>query len=284
MQAEQKGRVIFAGAGPGDPTLLTVRAATALGNADVVITDRLVSREILEEYVNPDALIIPVGKQGGVSASVSQQEINTLLVKMATRFDRVVRLKGGDVSVFSNIMDELYTLNQAGITYEIIPGITALSGAAAYSGIPLTARDFSTGVRILTYYQHTAIEASAWKELALLKETLVFYMSGGSLGLLVDQLLNAGADRSAPFVVIEQATTPNQRVFPFTLQQYQDAPGGDFLSPSLVIIGNVTRLYQDFAWYPNDGKRIPYFASLDPQQNISAIIKSHQNQAHASRD
>jgi uroporphyrin-III C-methyltransferase len=260
------GKVFFVGAGPGDPSLLTIKAAKILQTADVVITDRLVSEDNLKEYVNPRARIIPVGKQSGSSASKLQQEINILLVKMAKQHGKVVRLKGGDVTMFANILDELETLRHANISYEIIPGITAVSGAAAYAGIPLTARGFATGVRILTYYQTAAISNDAWQELARFEDTLVFYMSGNTLQSIVSKLLQAGAESNMPFVVVEQATTPHQHVHTFSLEQYilkQDDT--EFTSPSLVIMGRVAGLYAQFAWLPNSVDRSPYFKPLNSQ-------------------
>ena len=205
---QQSGKVIFVGAGPGDPDLLTIKAANALRKAEVVITDRLVSDDIITQFVPFSAQVIPVGKQGGTGLSVTQEEINSLLVAEAQKGNCVVRLKGGDVSVFSNIFDELTVLCQANIPYEIIPGITALSGAAAYAGVPLTARGYATGVRISTYYNHTIIADSVWHEMAQMKDTLVFYMSGSSLPQIVQKLLVNGAAAATPFIVAEQATTP----------------------------------------------------------------------------
>jgi uroporphyrin-III C-methyltransferase len=284
MSLEVPGKVFFVGAGPGDPTLLTIKAANILRKADVVITDRLVSEEILTDYVNPFALIIPVGKQGGSLVSTSQSEINALIVEMAGRYKKVVRLKGGDVSLFSNILDELLALNEEGISYELIPGITAISGASAYTGIPLTARGYATGIRILTYYNNTAISEDAWKELASFNDTLIFYMSGSSLYQLINKLLEAGADANTPFVVVEQATTPNQHVHTYTLHDFFYAgEKTDFISPSLVIIGKVTSLYQQFSWFPNSNDRLPYFLPLESLNKSLELIIEYQNHSHVGR-
>ncbi len=260
------GKVFFVGAGPGDPLLLTVKAAKVLQTADVVVVDRLVGGDIITEYVNPRAQIIPVGKQGGSDASKPQQEINALLVKLAKRHAKVVRLKGGDVTIFSNILDELEAVCNANISYEIIPGITAVSGAAAYAGIPLTGRGHATGVRILTYYQTAAISHEAWQELARFEDTLVFYMSGNTLQNIVSKLLQAGAEPSIPFAVIEQATTPHQYVHTFTLGEYIVGQSDTaFTSPALVIMGTVVGLHAQFAWLPNSADRSAYFKALNSQ-------------------
>jgi uroporphyrin-III C-methyltransferase len=266
MSITLPGKVFFVGAGPGDPGLLTVKAAKLLQLADVVVADRLVGEEIIAEYVNAKAQVIAVGKQGGSGASKPQEDINRLLVKMAKRHTNVVRLKGGDVTIFSNILDELDALVAANIPYELVPGITAVSGAAAYAGIPLTARNHATGVRILTYYQTAAISSDAWQELARFEDTLVFYMSGNTLQNIVSKLLQAGAEPQMPFVVVEQATTPHQHVHNFTLEEFVlRHANAVFTSPSLVIMGRVAGLHPQFAWLPNSENRAPYFKPLQCQ-------------------
>jgi len=283
MKYAHYGKVYFIGAGPGDPELLTIKAVRVLSKADVVITDRLVSEEILHEYVNTNAVIIRVGKQGGSYASTSQPQINDLIVQSASTHKTIVRLKGGDVSLYSNILDELITVKEYKISYEIIPGITAASGASAYTGVPLTARKLSTGVRILTYYKGTTISDDAWKHLASFEDTLVFYMTGNALPQLVGKLLQAGADKTIPFIIVEQATTPNQFVQQFTLGEY-DSPEihGEFVSPSLVIMGKVTSLYKQFAWLPNNNERAPYFKPLENNAELIELINNIQLK-HVSR-
>ena len=279
---QQLGKVIFVGAGPGDPDLLTVKAVKALRKADVVITDRLVSEAILTEYVSYTTPILVVGKQGGSGLSASQTDINELLVSNARKYKTVVRLKGGDVSLFSNILDELISVTEMGIQYEIIPGITALSGASAYTGVPLTARGHATGVRILTYYKNSVISDNEWQELAAMNDTLVFYMSSSSLPGVVKQLLLHGADGDMPFMVVEQATTPNQYVHSYTLQQFAEGTEEEnFISPSLVIIGKVAALYQKFAWLPNNNERVPYFTPLDALTELFNQIKNGDNVSRA---
>ncbi len=256
--SEQKhtGKVIFAGAGPGDPELITLKALRYLQQADVVITDRLVSDVILDEYVHKEALILPVGKQCRKGASTPQSVINELLVEYASQNKLVVRLKGGDPSVFSNILDELQALSRHGIPYEIIPGITAALGAAAYSGIPLTARDHSKAVRLLTYYKKDLLEDSYWKELALTDDTLVFYMSSDTLDSLVSVLLKHGIGADKYLSVIEQATTPYQQVYNCNIHDYPAKWGNSrYISPSLIIIGKTAGLYEEFQWIGNGEKK-----------------------------
>jgi uroporphyrin-III C-methyltransferase len=283
MKDTRYGKVYFVGAGPGDPELLTLKAARVLATADVVITDRLVSKRILLEYVNVNAEIIPVGKQAGSSMSACQFAINDLIVQFATSHKIVVRLKGGDTSLYSNILDELITVKEYNIPYEIIPGITALSGASAYTGVPLTARTLATGVHILTYYKNTIIADDAWKHFASFEDTLIFYMTVNALPRLVQKLLQAGADKEIPFIVVEQATTPNQFVHQFTLGKFNSSEiQTEFISPSVVIMGKVTMLYKLFSWLPNNNERTTYFKSLEKHPELIELINNIQSQ-HVSR-
>jgi uroporphyrin-III C-methyltransferase len=283
MKDTRYGKVYFIGAGPGDPELLTVKAVRVLSKADVVITDRLVSEEILRTYVNMNAIIIPVGKQAGSNSSTPQFEINDLIIQFASAYKNVVRLKGGDISLYSNILDELITVQEYSIPYEIIPGITALSGASAYTGVPLTARKLATGVRILTYYKDSVISDYAWKHLASFDDTLVFYMTGNALPQLVRKLIHAGADTSIPFIVVEQATTPNQFVHQFTLGEFASSEiYAEFVSPSLVIMGKVTMLYKQFAWLSNNNERTLYFKPLEDHPELIELINNIQSR-HVSR-
>jgi uroporphyrin-III C-methyltransferase len=275
---QHTGKVILAGAGPGDPDLVTIKTVRWLEQADVVLVDRLVSKVILQRYVRPQTLIVPVGKQCRRGVSTPQQTINELLVQYAQQGKLVVRLKGGDVSFFSNVLDELETLVQHNIAYEIVPGVTAASGAAAYAGIPLTARDHATGVRFLTLYQSTVIAADQWKELAASNDTLVFYMSSETLLLLVNGLLDNGADTELPIAVVEQATTTYQQVFISTLANAANDFGDkDFLSPSLVIIGKVVNLHAKTAWFRSSDLRHHYFKPL------TSTVKSIREDEHSQR-
>jgi len=242
-------KVIFAGAGPGDPELVTLKTVRCLQEAEVVITDRLVSDEILVNHVHPNALVLHAGKQRHQSGSTPQYIINELLVEYALQGKKVVRLKGGDVSVFSNLLDELQALNKYQIPYEIIPGITAACGAAAYAGIPLTARDHARSVRFLTLHQQETILPEYWRELALSEDTLVFYMSGETISGLVSELLDKGIDPSKYVAVIEQATTPLQKVYTCPIGRFFAEFGSRFyVSPTLIIVGKVAGLHSELKW------------------------------------
>lgn len=276
-----KGKVILTGAGPGDPELITVKAAHWLQQADVVLTDRLVSEGILDKYVNKNAEIIHVGKQCRRGVSTPQQAINELLVEYAQQGKLVVRLKGGDVSIFSNIMDELETLVANNIPYEIVPGVTAALGAAAFAGIPLTARGYATAVRFLTYYKSDIVTAKYWRELANTNDTLVFYMSSETLDMVVDNLRSNNIDAGKLLAIIEQATTPFQKVYISNLYEYEaNLKGRSFLSPSLMIIGKVVSLHEQFAWLANSNSNEYYFKPI--ASPVVAIAKT-QKEKHVSR-
>ena len=254
------GKVILAAAGPGDPDLITVKAVRWLEQAEVVLADRLVSETILHRYVNSQAEIVRVGKQGRRGSSTPQSSINELMVEHALAGRLVVRLKGGDASVFSNIFDELSVLVNNRIPYEIVPGVTAALGAAAYAGIPLTARDYASGIRLLTFYQSDIIGNRYWKELARTDDTLVFYMSGEMLDQAVALLMENGINEEKGIAVIEQATTPLQQVTVSSFEDYAGKlKGRPFVSPTLVIIGKVANLHERFRWIKNKGADKPYF-------------------------
>lgn len=257
------GSVTFVSAGPGDPELITLKAVKYLQRAEVIITDRLVSEEILSRFAASGAEVIRVGKQGGNTSSTPQAVTNELLVYHG-RARNVVRLKGGDVSVFSNILDELLALQQHGIPYEIVPGVTAAIGAAAYAGIPLTARGFSAGVRFLTGHDLAQVDESRLREWATTTDTLVFYMSVDTLPVLVQSLTRNGIASSRKLAVIEQATTPRQQVHILDLYTDQDTIAQQsFVSPSLVIIGTVVSLHEHFHWFnPAHVGKASYFTSV----------------------
>ena len=246
-----------------------------------MLTDRLVSEEILNTYVRKDAEIIHVGKQCRRGISTPQKTINELIVEYALQNKLVVRLKGGDVSIFSNILDELEALVANNIPYEIIPGVTAALGAAATAGIPLTARGYSTAVRFLTYYKSDIVTDEYWKELANTDDTLIFYMSSETLNTVVEKLTGNNIAEDKLLAVIEQATTPLQKVHTCNLYEYdKKLKDQSFISPSLVIIGKVVSLHKDFAWLANSNSSEYYFK---PMMSPIVAIANDQNKKHVSR-
>ena len=282
METSNTGKIIFIGAGTGDPDLITMKAVKYLGLADVVLTDRLVSEEILQRYVMPNARIMEVGKQCKKGVSTPQESINDLLVDFAMQNKLVVRLKGGDVSIFSNILDELEAIAVHHIPYEIIPGITAGLGAAAYCGIPLTARGYSTAVRFLTYYNSNILPDNVWKDLATTDDTLVFYMSSSTFGQLADKLVQNGIDLGKKIAVVEQATTPYQQIYIEQLDKCAEAwKDKNFISPSLVIVGKVVDLHEKFTWFKGENpNREDYFKPLTA---IIESIHNNPNKLHVGR-
>lgn len=252
--AAATGEVVLVGAGPGDPGLLTLRALRALQNADVVLYDRLVSAEVLD-LARRDAERIYVGKAAG-KAQVPQHGINALLVKLAQEGKRVCRLKGGDPFIFGRGGEELEALAAQGIRFEVVPGITAAAGCAAYAGIPLTHRDHA---QVLTFVTgHSKGDGLAdnvdWDLLARPAQTCVFYMALGQLDNIVARLREHGAPADRAAAVIEQGTQPNQRVVTATLVDLvAKVRGAGIESPALLIVGEVTRLHETLRWFNTTG-------------------------------
>jgi uroporphyrin-III C-methyltransferase/precorrin-2 dehydrogenase/sirohydrochlorin ferrochelatase/uroporphyrin-III C-methyltransferase len=270
MNNMQKGKVYIVGAGCGDPDLITVKGMRLLQQADVVLTDRLASPEIIERYTMPDTEVVYVGKQCRKGESTPQATINELMVLYSNEGKIVVRLKGGDVSVFSNILDELEVLHKYSIPFEIVPGITAALGAAAYAGIPLTARNYATAVRFLTAYRSDVVSEEYWKELAQTDDTLVFYMSSETLPDVIGNLVRHAIDPARLLAVIEQATTPFQKIYTGSLYEFEEKwEQRNFLSPSLVIIGKVVSLHDKFDWFNGTRTNGRYFDADHERNRVS---------------
>ena len=257
---QNTGKVVLAGAGPGDPELISLKALKYLQKADVILTDRLVSPELIEEYASEKAEIVYVGKQCSKGIWTPQKDINNLMVQFAKQGKLVLRLKGGDASLFSNILDELQILKEHQISYEIIPGVSAAFGAAAYTGIPLTAREYSRGVRFLTLYDFKFVTLHQWQDWSTTEDTLVFYMSGQKLENITQKLIEFGIEGSKSIAVVQQATTPEQKTQVFSFEEIinQSLPEFEFV-PTLIIIGNVVNLHHQFAWFEEKKSGNSYF-------------------------
>jgi uroporphyrin-III C-methyltransferase len=256
------GKVIVAGAGPGNPDLITVKALMYLQCADVVVVDRLVSQDLLT-HVKAGAKVIFVGKQGGSAHSVPQEDINNLLVELSAKYSLILRLKGGDVAFFSNVLDELETLWAHNIPYEIVPGITAASGASAYAGIPLTARGYAVSTRFLAYVPCQSYSDEVIREWAQTEDTLVFYMSSSPVVSLLERMQRSGLSPGKWVAAIEQATTPFQQVCAKPVDDFIDyCAGRKFASPTLIIIGKVVQLHQRFSWMQGQAASCNYFKSV----------------------
>ncbi len=251
MQIPQsKGKVIIAGAGPGAPDLITIKLRNALPTADVIIVDRLVNPLIIDRYATNQAIIIEAGKHGYNNASISQVEISDLIVHHAKAGKTVLRLKGGDVAFFSNVLDELIILRKNNIQFEIIPGITAASGASAYAGIPLTARGYAQGVQFITLNPTSDFNDEKWISLANSEDTLVFYMTARNIDFLAEKFLQFSPNPKTSMAIIEQATTEHQQIHITTIRDFKKHFGSiEFSSPSLIIVGSVVNLHKEFNWF-----------------------------------
>ncbi|MDE9415296.1 siroheme synthase CysG [Acinetobacter nosocomialis] len=242
-----KGEVYLVGAGPGDPELLTLKALRLMQQADVVIYDRLVSQPILE-LCRRDSIKIYVGKARS-NHSVPQDGINALLVEYAQQGKRVCRLKGGDPFIFGRGGEEIQELFQAGVPFQVVPGITAASGCSAYAGIPLTHRDYAQSVRFLTGHLKEGSPELPWNELVYENQTLVLYMGLVGLERICEQLIAHGQRPDMPVALISKGTTPEQKVVVGSLADIASkVTEHQIHAPTLTIIGEVVRLREQLQW------------------------------------
>ncbi|MBI4208017.1 MAG: uroporphyrinogen-III C-methyltransferase [Betaproteobacteria bacterium] len=269
------GKVYIVGAGPGDPELLTLKAARLIRAADIIVYDRLVAPEILA-LADPRAERIYVGKARSTHL-VPQAEINALLVGLASAGKRVVRLKGGDPFVFGRGGEEAEALARAGVAFEVVPGVTAACGAAEYAGIPLTHRDFAHACVFAAGCLRDGAAGLDWAMLARPRQTIVIYMGLAALEEICRQLVAHGLHRDTPAALIESATTVRQRVITGTLANLPErVRAGAAKPPTLVIVGEVVRLHDQLAWFeplPALGaEEIPGASTVDTQEKFAARV------------
>ncbi len=242
----QPGEVALVGAGPGDPELLTVKALSYLQQADVVLFDYLVSDYIMA-LIPSDTILVCVGKRAG-HHSVPQEKTNQLLVDFAKQGHRVVRIKGGDPFMFGRGGEELEVLFDAGVQFQVIPGITAAAGATAYAGIPLTHRDYAQSALFVTGHLKAEAADMDWSTLARSQQTLVIYMGLMKSSTIATQLIEHGRNASTPIAIIERGTQSTQKVFRGVLSELPQL-AAHAQSPSLIVIGEVVTLADKLAWF-----------------------------------
>ncbi len=255
-----KGEVYLVGAGPGDPDLLTFRALRLMQQADVAVYDRLVSQGVLD-MVRRDAELIYVGKERSNHA-LPQEDINELLVRLAKKGQRVVRLKGGDPFIFGRGGEEIETLKENHIDFQVVPGITAAAGCSSYGGIPLTHREHAQSCVFVTGHLKDGTVNLNWEALAHQNQTIVFYMGLQAVKVIHQKLVEYGLPEDMPAALIEQGTTENQRVHIATLETLADiVEQNQVKPPSIIIVGTVVNLHEKLKWFSPNSERTSTFQS-----------------------
>jgi uroporphyrin-III C-methyltransferase / precorrin-2 dehydrogenase / sirohydrochlorin ferrochelatase len=244
---QKLGEVYLVGAGPGDPDLLTFKALRLMQQADVVLYDRLVSKAVME-LVRRDAELVYVGKKAGGQSS-RQSDINEQLVQLAKSGKRVCRLKGGDPFIFGRGGEEIETLSENDIPFQVVPGITAASGCSTYSGIPLTHRDYAQSCRFVTAHLKDGTCDLPWSELVAEQQTIVFYMALSGAKNISEKLIEHGMKRGMPIALIEKGTLPEQKIYISTLSELPQLISREKVgAPSLLIVGEVVKLHEKLNW------------------------------------
>ncbi|HWI39884.1 MAG TPA: uroporphyrinogen-III C-methyltransferase [Verrucomicrobiae bacterium] len=273
----KKGFVSLIGAGPGDPGLLTLKGRDCIASADVVIYDYLANQALLR-FASPGAELIYAGKVGG-QHNREQRQINELIVAKALEGKKVARLKGGDPFIFGRGGEECEALLDAGIPYEVVPGVTAGIGAAAYAGIPLTHRDVTTSVAFVTGHEHPGKDESEidWEKLSLGSGTVVFYMGVRNLPTIVENLMAHGRSPKTPVALVRWGTRPEQEVLSGTLSDIVDkVRKHGFKAPAVTIVGEVVRLRERLRWFddrPLFGRGILVTRAADQAGEFSALLE-----------
>jgi len=275
---EKTGYVYLIGAGPGDPGLITVKGMECIGRADVILYDYLANKGLLQA-ARPDAELIYAGKVGGAH-NREQWQINQMMVEMARDGKVVARLKGGDPFIFGRGGEECEALVDAGIPFEIVPGVTAAVGAAAYAGIPLTHRDFTTSVAFVTGHESHGKEVSGidWEGLSLGSGTVVFYMGMKNLPLITESLVARGRLPETPVALIRWGTRPEQEVLTGTLADIAEkARRASFKPPAIAVVGEVVRLRERLRWFdtrPLFGRGILVTRATDQAGQFTRLLSA----------
>ena len=272
----QKGKVYLIGAGPGDPGLITVKGRECIARADVIIYDHL-ANEVLLSLASSDAELIYAGKVGGAH-NREQGQINELLVEKALAGKVVARLKGGDPFIFGRGGEECEALVDAGIPFEVVPGVTAGIGAPAYAGIPLTHRDVTTSVAFVTGHEHLGKETSEidWERLSLGSGTIVFYMGMKNLPQIADNLVAHGRSPETPVALIRWGTRPEQEILIGTLADIAEKAGkAGFKAPAITVVGEVVKLREKLRWFdkrPLSGRGVLVTRAVDQSGEYSGMF------------
>ncbi len=274
-----QGKVYLIGAGPGDPGLITLKAIECIKEADVLVYDYLANKRFLE-YARKGADIIYVGKIGGAH-TLPQEEINKLIIEKARKGKIIARLKGGDPYIFGRGGEEAEEIIEAGIAYEVIPGVTAGVAAAAYAGIPLTHRDFTTTVAFITGHEDPTKEESNiyWDKISTGIGTLVFYMGIGNLEPNMKRLIENGRSPDTPVALIRWGTTPEQETLIGTIGSIAEkAKAVNFKAPAITVVGGVVSLRDKLRWFdkrPLFGKRIIVTRSREQASDFSVLLEKY---------
>jgi uroporphyrinogen III methyltransferase/synthase len=272
----KKGKVYIIGGGPGDPGLITVRGVECLQKADVIVYDYLIGREILD-YAKKDARLIYVGKKGG-DHTVSQDNLNRILVEEAVKGNIVARLKGGDPFIFGRGGEEAQVLAEAGIPFEVVPGVTSAIAVPAYAGIPLTHRSFTSSVTFVTGHEAPAKEQSRidWQSFNA-DGTIVFLMGVKNLSRIVEQLTANGKDPETPAAVIRWGTTPDQETVTGTLENIvARTEEKHFSPPAIFVVGDVVTLREELNWFENkplSGKGVVITRPEEQSGDLTALLR-----------
>jgi uroporphyrinogen III methyltransferase/synthase len=269
---ENKGKIYLIGAGPGDPGLITLKGLQCIQSADVIVYDYLASPRLMR-HARPDAEKIYVGKMGG-NHTLSQEGINNLLVEKGKLGLKVARLKGGDPFVFGRGGEEAQVLKNAGIAFEIVPGVTSAVAAPAYAGIPITHRDHTTSVTFVTGHEDPTKAQSTINWNALVTGTVVFFMGVKNLPVIVENLLKVGRSPETPAALIRWGTTAKQKTVTGTLSDIREvAEKAKIAAPAIIVVGEVVKLRDELAWFENAplfGKRIAVTRS---REQASALVE-----------
>ncbi len=260
---QKQPALYLVGAGPGNPELMTVKAIRLLSKADVIFYDRLVSPVILEQYARKDAEKVFVGKTRDHHHK-TQSQIDALIEEHLRKGDVVVRLKGGDPGIYAHGAEEIEIAKKVGAPYQIVPGISAANGCAAYAGVPLTERGGALSVRFITLYTSMIQDDDFWLSLKYAKnETFVFYMSTPHYQMLCDKLIEIGYSRDLPLLVVTEGTTDHHREYAASLGTFE---AQDFASPALMIVGDVARWARQNQWKDAPQDSGNYFPPIDPKE------------------